>query len=124
MSPKPSLTSHGSIVSSIPSPSAEFIVSKNNLGNVAKGDVIHEFVTVTNTGTTPLRLQAHCGGCRSPQLRKYRDVVPPGQTELLAIQIRSAEPGTHKANVEVFTDDPENATLAIDYTYTVVENGG
>ncbi|WP_146460602.1 hypothetical protein [Rubripirellula tenax] len=106
-------------------PSAMLTVSLRDLGVVSMGTVVPNVATVKNTGNCGLRLRACSGGCRAPEFAAFRNALPAGATESLALRIRHDVPGTHESRAELYTDDPANPYLGFAFTYTILpQNGG
>jgi hypothetical protein len=86
-----------------------------DLGEVRAGQVFQEEVRVTNAGTTPVQIAEIKSSCGCLRVRMQPDLLQPGQTGTLTMQINtlSAAPGVQGWRVRLRTHQGEQAEFLL-----------
>ena len=106
---------HGVIEGGTELPKIELETSSFEMGVIANDKIAHAEMKIYNRGTAPLRISKVNTSCGCTKGNMRNDVIPPGGTGILEIQVDPARiPGYFASKtLTLFTNDPSNGTMTI-----------
>ena len=90
-----------------------------DFGVVSPGDVITNCITIRNRSARSLRVLAAETGSRGPRFDPGRFDIEPMSDEFLSVTIRSSAEGQYTTTGAIYTDDPNNHTVQVEFNYTI-----
>lgn len=91
----------------------KFTSKEIDYGNIAKGsDGVRTF-EFTNEGNAPLVISKVYSSCGCTIPKKPEEPVAPGETGIIEVKYDTKRIGPIKKTITVYSNDPENATIAL-----------
>ena len=97
-----------------------------DFGDIVQGNMVaHNFI-FTNEGDQELKIEKVKASCGCTAASPEKDVLKPGESTAVTVKYNSAvqSVGEKRKFVYIFSNDPENPQIRVQFTANVIDNGG